>query len=114
MGLAIDGNVVHGIARGGQAFLAMQANNDGTINLGGNLYAKQDPIVGKDIFVDHDSAAYYLIGDELDTDSRQLYTVVATLKDDSATYYFFKVFDKSSGQNLYAYVDSRDAKMSNS
>ena len=47
MGLAIDGNEVHGIAKGGQPFLAMQANKDGSINFGGSLYAKQDPMVGK-------------------------------------------------------------------
>lgn len=40
MGLAIDGNVVHGIARGGQAFVAMQANNDGTININGNVFTQ--------------------------------------------------------------------------
>lgn len=40
MGLAIDGNVVHGIARGGQAFLAMQANNDCTININGNVFTQ--------------------------------------------------------------------------
>ena len=114
MGLAIDGNEVHGIARGGQAFLAMQANNDGTINLGGNLYAKQDPIVGKDIFVNYGAIVNYLNGYTLTTDSGNLDTVVATLKDDDATYYFFNVFDKSSGQVRYAYVDSKDTKMPNS
>ncbi len=114
MGLAIDGNVVHGIARGGQAFLAMQANNDGTINLGGNLYAKQDPIVGKDVFVNYGAKVCYLNGYTLNTDSGQLDTVVATLKDDDTTYYFFNVFDKSSGQVRYAYVDSKNTKMPNS
>ena len=114
MGLAIDGNEVHGIAKGGQPFLAMQANNDGTINLGGNLYAKQDPIVGKDIFVNYGATVHYLNGFTLNTDFGQLSTVVATLKDDDATYYFFSVFSKSSGQVRYAYVDSKDTKMPNS
>ena len=40
MGLAIDGNEVHGIARGGQAFLAMQENSDGSININGNMFTK--------------------------------------------------------------------------
>lgn len=40
MGLAIDSNVVHGIARGGQAFLAMQANEDGSININGNVFTQ--------------------------------------------------------------------------
>lgn len=114
MGLAIDGNVVQGIAKGGQPFLAMQANNDGTINLGGNLYAKQDPIVGKDIFVNYGATVHYLDGYTLITDYAPLYTIVATLKDDDTTYYFFNVFDKSSGQVRYAYVDSQDTKWSNS
>ena len=39
MGLAIDGNVVHGIARGGQAFVSLgNANADGSINIGGQNY----------------------------------------------------------------------------
>lgn len=38
MGLAIDGNVVHGIAKGGQAFLAIQANEDGSITYNGQKY----------------------------------------------------------------------------
>ena len=39
MGLAIDGNIVHGIARGGQAFVSLEsAAKDGSINIGGNNY----------------------------------------------------------------------------
>lgn len=114
MGLAIDGNEVHGIAKGGQPFLAMQANKDGSINFGGSLYAKQDPIVGKDIFINYGATVHYLDGYTLTTDSGKLDTVVATLKDDDATYYFYNVFDKSSGQVRYAYVDSKDTKMPNS
>ena len=114
MGLAIDGNVVHGIAKGGQPFLAMQANNDGTINLGGNLYAKQDPIVGKDIFVNYGATVHYLNGYTINNESGVLDTVVATLKDDLATYYFFNTYEKSSGLVQYAYVKSTDTKMPNS
>ena len=114
MGLAIDGNEVHGIAKGGQPFLAMQTNKDGSINFGGSLYAKQDPIVGKDIFVNYGATVHYLDGYTFTTDSGNLDTVVATLKDDDATYYFFNVFDKSSGQVRYAYADSKDTKMPNS
>ncbi|NRO47692.1 hypothetical protein IMAU30132_00042 [Lactobacillus helveticus] len=39
MGLAIDGNEVHGIARGGQAFVSLEsANKDGSINIDGKNY----------------------------------------------------------------------------
>lgn len=39
MGLAIDGNEVHGIARGGQAFLPIDENNaDGSITYNGQKY----------------------------------------------------------------------------
>lgn len=39
MGLAIDGNVVHGIARGGQAFLPIdKSNEDGSITYNGQKY----------------------------------------------------------------------------
>lgn len=114
MGLAIDGNVVHGIARGGQAFLTMQTNKDGSINLGGNLYAKQDPIVGKDIIVDNGATVHYMNGYTLNNESGELNTVVATLKDDQATYYFYNTYEKSSGQVQYAYVKSTDTKMPNS
>lgn len=39
MGLAIDGNEVHGIAKGGQAFLPIDKNNeDGSINIDGRKY----------------------------------------------------------------------------
>lgn len=114
MGLVIDGNVVHGIAKSGQPFLAMQENNDGTINLGGNLYAKQDPIVGKDIFVNSGATIQYLNGYKLNSDSGELNTVVATLKDDQGTYYFYNTYEKSSGLVQYAYVKSTDTKMPNS
>lgn len=39
MGLAIDGNEVHGIAKGGQAFLPIDKNNeDGSITYNGQKY----------------------------------------------------------------------------
>lgn len=38
MGLAIDGNVVHGIAKGGQAFLPITKNEDGSITYNGQKY----------------------------------------------------------------------------
>lgn len=114
MGLAIDGNVVHGIAKGGQPFLAMQANNDGTINLGGNLYAKQDPIVGKDIFVNYGATVHYLNGYTINNESGVLDTVLAVLKEDGGTYYVFNTYEKSSGLVQYAYVKSTDTKMPNS
>lgn len=114
MGLAIDGNVVHGIARGGQPFLAMQANKDGSINLGDNLYAKQDPIVGKKIYVNEDARVQYLSGDSFTTDADQLETVLAVLKDGMGTYYFFQAYEKSSGQLRYAYVPSEVTRMANS
>ena len=39
MGLAIDGNEVHGIARGGQAFVSLgNVNTDGSLNIGGQDY----------------------------------------------------------------------------
>ena len=40
MGLAIDGNEVHGIAKGGQAFLSIgNTNKYGSINISGRKYA---------------------------------------------------------------------------
>ncbi len=113
MGLVIDGNEVNGIAKGGQPFLAMQANKDGTINVGGNLYAKQDPIVGKDIFVNYDATAHYLNGLTITPDSgdvNRVVTVLKVLKDDENTYYFFNTYKKSSGLTRYAYVKSTDTK----
>ena len=39
MGLAIDGNEVHGIAKGGQAFLSIgNTNADGSLNISGRKY----------------------------------------------------------------------------
>lgn len=38
MGLAIDGNVVHGIARGGQAFLPITKNSNDSITVAGKTY----------------------------------------------------------------------------
>ena len=43
MGLAIDGNEVHGIARGGQAFVSLgNTNTDGSINIGGQDYLSKN------------------------------------------------------------------------
>ena len=40
MGLAIDGNEVHGVAHGGQAFVSLEsANEDGSINIDGRKQA---------------------------------------------------------------------------
>ena len=45
MGLAIDGNVVHGIARGGQAFVGVgDATANGSINIGGQYYLSTNKI----------------------------------------------------------------------
>ena len=45
MGLAIDGNVVHGISRGGQAFVSLgNTNADGSINIGGQDYFSTNKI----------------------------------------------------------------------
>ncbi len=45
MGLAIDGNEVHGIARGGQAFVSLgNTNADGSINIGGQNYLSENKI----------------------------------------------------------------------
>ncbi|NRO85264.1 hypothetical protein IMAU10149_01856 [Lactobacillus helveticus] len=49
MGLAIDGNEVHGIARGGQAFVSIgNANTDGSINIGGQDYFNKNKMKIKD------------------------------------------------------------------
>ena len=111
MGLAIDGNVVHGIAKGGQPFLAMQANNDGTINLGGNLYAKQDPMVGKKIYINAGATIKYLSGFSISAETEQSDTVFAVLKDDGGTYYVYNTYEESSGMCAYAYVSSTDTRM---
>ena len=44
MGLAIDGNEVHGIAKGGQAFVSLgnPNNKDGSINIGGQDYLSKN------------------------------------------------------------------------
>nr|DAW18309.1 MAG TPA: hypothetical protein [Caudoviricetes sp.] len=45
MGLAIDGNEVHGIAKGGQAFVSLgNTNTDGSINIGGQDYLNKNKI----------------------------------------------------------------------
>ena len=45
MGLAIDGNEVHGIARGGQAFVSLgNTNADGSINIGGQDFFSTNKI----------------------------------------------------------------------
>lgn len=49
MGLAIDGNEVHGIAKGGQAFLSIgNTNTDGSINIGGQNYFNKNQMKIKD------------------------------------------------------------------
>lgn len=49
MGLAIDGNEVHGIAKGGQAFVSLgNINADGSINIGGQDYFNRNKIEFKD------------------------------------------------------------------
>ena len=49
MGLAIDGNEVHGIARGGQAFVSLgNVNTDGSINIGGQDYLNKNKMKIKD------------------------------------------------------------------
>ena len=49
MGLAIDGNEVHGIARGGQAFVSLgNANADGSVNIGGQDYFNKNKMTIKD------------------------------------------------------------------
>lgn len=114
MGLVIDGNVVHGIAKGGQPFLAMQANKDGSINFGGSLYAKQDPMVGKKIYVNAGARVQYLSGFSLNTETEQPDTVLAVLKDNTGTYYVYNTYEESSGMRTYAYVSSKDTRMQNS
>ena len=48
MGLAIDGNEVHGIAKGGQAFVSLgNANADGSINIGGQDYFSKNKMAIK-------------------------------------------------------------------
>lgn len=113
MGLAIDGNVVHGIARGGQAFLTMQTNKDGSINLGGNLYVKQDPIVGKTIYVTDGAAINYLSGMSITAEQETPDKVLAVLKDDTGTYYFFNTYEGINGKLTYAYVNSENTRMGN-
>lgn len=60
MGLAIDGNVVHGIARGGQAFLPITKNADGSVVIDGHTY--NDSLIGKRASGLSNSTQYYLIG----------------------------------------------------
>ena len=50
MGLAIDGNIVHGIARGGEAFVGLgNANNtDGSLSIGGQDYLSKNSMGIKD------------------------------------------------------------------
>lgn len=52
MGLAIDGNEVHGIARGGQAFVSLGNTNnaDGSINIGGQDYLSKIKMKIKGIY----------------------------------------------------------------
>lgn len=114
MGLVIDGNVVHGIARGGQAFLTMQANKDGSINLGGNLYTKQDPIVGKKIYITEGATIHYLSGLSINAEVDTPDIVLAVLKEDSGTYYFFNTYEGINESCTYAYVRSEDTRMANS
>ena len=111
MGLAIDGNVDHGIAKGGQAFLAMQANKDGSINFGGSLYAKQDPMVGKKIYINAGATIKYLSGFSISAETEQSDTVLAVLKDGTGTYYVYNTYEESSGMRTYAYVSSTDTRM---
>ena len=62
MGLAIDGNEVHGIARGGQAFVSLgNTNTDGSINIGGQDYLSKNKMKIKstksfDINIEEESA----------------------------------------------------------
>lgn len=58
MGLAIDGNVVHGIARGGQAFLPITKNKDGSVVIDGHTY--NDSLIGKRASGLSNSTQYYL------------------------------------------------------
>lgn len=60
MGLAIDGNVVHGIARGGQAFLPITKNKDGSVVIDGHTY--NDSLIGKRASGISSSTQYYLTG----------------------------------------------------
>lgn len=60
MGLAIDGNVVNGIARGGQAFLPITKNTDGSVAIDGHTY--NDSLVGKRASGLSNSTQYYLTG----------------------------------------------------
>ena len=49
MGLAIDGNEVHGIARGGQAFVSLgNVNTDGSLNIGGQGFLSKNKMKIKD------------------------------------------------------------------
>lgn len=49
MGLAIDGNEVHGIARGGQAFISLgNTNGDGSLNIDGQDYLSKSKMEIKD------------------------------------------------------------------
>lgn len=111
MGLAIDGNEVHGIAKGGQPFLAMQTNKDGSINFGGSLYAKQDPMVGKKFYINAGATIQYLSGFSISAETEQSDTVLAVLKDNSGTYYVYNTYEESSGMRTYAYVSSADTRM---
>ena len=60
MGLAIDGNVVHGIAKGGQAFLPITKNKDGSVVIDGHTY--NDSLIGKRASGLSNSTQYYLTG----------------------------------------------------
>lgn len=115
MGLAIDGNEVHGIAKGGQPFLAMQTNKDGSINFGGSLYAKQDPMVGKKFYINAGATIKYLshihYGFSISAETEAPNTVLAVLKDDGGTYYVYNTYEGSSGLCTYAYVSSTDTRM---
>lgn len=67
MGLAIDGNVVHGIAKGGQAFVSLENTNaDGSINIGGQDYLSKNKMKLEDTGVFE--IGFYIDGGGKETD----------------------------------------------
>ena len=75
MGLAINGDVVHGLAVGGQSFQPVTRNSDGSITFEGQNYAKGasdgyiPSLLGKKVSIPHYATVYYYDADIEDYDS---------------------------------------------
>lgn len=98
-GLAINGNVVHGFAVGGQAFLPVTTNKDGSLNVNGKKYEesgkyyyKESIDAGSDGYITYDHSkinpnGVFLFDDTYSYTHRFFVDNTVLLDDNTSQYY---------------------------